>query len=191
MKKIILLVSLSVVTLFAASIPAYVYRVESYFTQYNQYLYEPTYSYTDKVMNEARPSPSTGYILPTTVDYFKTLYVHEGSQPNYIKIYVHYPNTLSSTDVVGIRVRNFYKLFNGLNGIEMKAYDNDYSSYQMDVYPQADGSKLISYWIPDTTDYYKEITVTTCPNGQLPTAVDCQFVVVDIAGTDNYGLNLR
>lgn len=189
MKKFLLLLSLSFVALFAS--PAYVYKVESYFSQYEQYLYEPVTGYTFKTMNEARPSPSTGYILPTNVNYFKTLYVHEGSQPNYIRIYVYFPySTSSSTDVVGIRVRNFYKLFNGYNGITIKDYYT-YSSYILGTFPQSNGSKVVVYSVPDTSDYYKEITVTTCPNGQLPTAVNCQFAVVDIAGSDDYGLELR
>ncbi len=50
------------------------------------------------------------------------MFTKEANQAT-LRIYVHFPySASSSTDIVSIRVRNFYKLFNGYNGITIKDY---------------------------------------------------------------------
>lgn len=177
---------------------AYVYKVDSYFTtinnvEYNRYLYEDisSSSYASKVMNEACDVESKGYICLRQVDYTQTLFEHEERVGNYMRIYVYFP--YSATNSVSIRTRSFYQLFNGYNGTTIKDYNTDYSSLERGRYTYPDGSKIVLYLVPDSSSYYKEITVTTCLDGQLPTDQGsvCGFAVLDVMASDDYGVELR
>jgi hypothetical protein len=197
MKKFVLLLSLSLsfTTLFAS--PAYVYRVESYFPDLGGYGYEGVNYTIMKEMNEACPDESEGcyaYIRPTSVYYTETLFEHQRRNSKNMRIYVHFPySATSSTDAIGIRTRSFYQLFNGDNGVTIKDYNVDYSSWELATFPQSDGSKVVIYSVPDSSSYYKEITVTTCLDGHLPTdeGAVCTFVVVDVKASNDYGVELR
>jgi len=179
MKKLLLLLSLSVATLFAS--PAFVYYVESLIDPTTgQYGYESITSYGLKNLYEASPYGPT-YISLSTVHYAQTAYkTHSG---DHLRVYVYFPVSYTN-DAVFISKRNQYEVVNGLNGTEIKGYAiSPYKFYEQNY---LDGSKLIGYEFTDLSGYYKRITVATCPNNQLPTAVQCNFAVVDINGTSVY-----
>lgn len=141
-------------------------------------------TYKWEVLLETSPNASSGYISPTTVKYAHSEYRHMATEFG-IKIYIHFPASIPSSDRVYISERNEYERENGYNS---RIIENGYSvsQYQLNVYPQTDGSKVIEYSVPDMSAYHKRITIATCPNHGTQSTVQCKYTAFDIAGFSSY-----
>jgi len=135
-------------------------------------------------MLKPAPKESNGYLDWVPVEYNYTKYRHKNTLNYGIYIYVHYPITTPSTDGVYIWVRNEYDREMGNNDTLIQEYET--SPYQVEVYPQTDGSKVVKYLVPDDSLYTKRITISSCPNNLPRTDVYCAYTVTDIVNYLNF-----
>lgn len=191
MKKLIILLALTLGTLMAGE-PAFIYYIESgykvtyndgrdpdYFNMPDDLLY-PTNRYSLEIMTMPSKDSSAGYVSPTIVNYATTANKHHATYYLYIYVYVPY----NSNQYYFVDEINENDILAGRN--ETIIDDGFNSSYKTGEYTFSNGDKIVGYNIRDLSSATKRVKVITCPRGEKPTnSNDCVFSVVDILGYAN------